>query len=276
MHEYSNSLCLKAGKIFAMLAGLVFFMAPFAYAAEAAATDRTPVYTYRIVRTYPHDRAAFTQGLIYADGALYEGTGQIGQSSLRKTELATGRVEKRIDLSLPYFGEGITLFGDRIIQLTWKSGVGFVYDRSTFILLQQFSYPHEGWGITHDGKQLILSDGTSVLRRMDPKTFREIGRIDVRDAQGKPVTGLNELEYVKGAIYANIWPTSRIAVIHPRTGRVSAWIDLEGLLSKAEAIDVDVLNGIAYDAQGDRFFITGKYWPKIFEIKVIKKRISRK
>lgn len=276
MHEHPVSLCLKACMLFTVLVCLGLFLVPFANCAEEVITGKAPVYTYRIVRTYPHDRAAFTQGLVYADGALYEGTGQIGQSSLRMVELASGRVIKRIDLAAPYFGEGITLIGDRIIQLTWKSQVGFVYDRSTFRLLHRFSYPHEGWGITHDGKNLFLSDGTSVVHRMDPKTFRENGRIDVRDDRGRPVTGINELEYIKGAIYANIWPTNRIAVINPRTGRIRAWVEMEGLLSPTEALDVDVLNGIAYDAREDRIFITGKYWPKVFEIRVVEKRFSRK
>lgn len=265
----------RPNRIFIILFCLGLFFAPFVFCAEEPVTGRTPVYSYRVVRTYPHDRTAFTQGLVYADGALYEGTGQHGRSSLRKTDLATGRVLQRIDLASYYFGEGITFFGDRMIQLTWQSGVGFVYDRATFRLLQQFSYAHEGWGITHDGKELILSDGTSVLRRLDPHTFRETSRIDVRDDRGA-VTGINEMEYVKGAIYANIWPTNRIAVIHPRTGRVNAWIDMEDLLSKGDAIDADVLNGIAYDVRGDRLFVTGKYWPKIFEIKVIKRHVRRK
>jgi glutamine cyclotransferase len=234
----------------------------------------TPVYSYRIVRTYPHDRTAFTQGLVYTDSALYEGTGQMGRSSLRKTDLASGRVVQRIDLAPVYFGEGITCFGDRIIQLTWRSRVGFVYDRASFRLLGQFTYDHEGWGITHDGQTLIVSDGTSVLHRLDPRTFQEIGRIEVRDDRGA-VTGLNELEYIKGEIFANVWPTNRIAVIHPQTGRVRAWIDLEDLLSQDDAQETDVLNGIAYDVRGDRLFVTGKYWPKIFEIKVIKKKDSR-
>ena len=276
MPEKRMSLYQKTCKTLRILVCLGLFLVPFVYSAEEPLTGKTPVYTYRIVRTYPHDRTAFTQGLVYADGALYEGTGQKGQSSLRKTDLASGRVVKRIDLASSYFGEGITFFGDRIIQLTWQSQMGFVYDRSTFKLLHQFTYPHEGWGITHDGRDLILSDGTSVLHRLNPKTFREKSRIDVRDDQNRPVTGLNELEYVKGSIYANIWPTNRIAVIHPRTGRVRAWIDLDGLLSQRDALDVDVLNGIAYDARGDRLFVTGKYWPKIFEIKVVEKRVSHK
>jgi len=247
----------------------VFLSVPALSAAEAPASGPTPTWHYRIARTYPHDRQAFTQGLVYADGHLYEGTGLNGRSSLRKVELASGRVLKRLDLSSLYFGEGITIFGNRIIQITWQSQTGFVYDKTSFRLLKQFSYPHEGWGVTHDGKRLILSDGTSVLHIMDPKDFREVQRLHVHDDQG-PVTGLNELEYVKGEIYANIWPTDSVAIIDPQSGRVKARLDLQGLLEKRDSPGVDVLNGIAYDARGDRLFVTGKLWPKVFEIMIVK------
>ncbi|MHB9097209.1 MAG: glutaminyl-peptide cyclotransferase [Syntrophales bacterium] len=234
-------------------------------------TGTAPRYGYRVIRSHPHDRQAFTQGLIYSDGFLYEGTGLHGSSSLRKVELASGRVLKEIRLTPFYFGEGITAFGDRIVQVTWLSRVGFVYDKKTFRLLRKFTYPHEGWGITHDGKRLIMSDGTAMLHLLDPTDFHETAAISVFDERG-PVAGLNELEYVRGAIYANIWPTNLIVVIDPGTGRVTARIDLKGLLDARDAPGTDVLNGIAYDAGGDRLFVTGKLWPKVFEIKIIKGR----
>lgn len=238
----------------------------FDASAEGRNHGGTPAYRPRIVASYPHDRQAFTQGLVYADGFLYEGTGLTGASSLRKVDLRTGRVLKEIRLDPSHFGEGIALFRDRIVQLTWQSRMGFVYDKATFRLLRTFGYPWEGWGITHDGRRFILSDGTSVLHFLDPENFREISSIAISDEKG-PVLGLNELEYVRGFIYANVWPTDRIAIIHPRTGRVEAWLDLSGLLGQAEAQGVDVLNGIAYDAKGKRLFVTGKYWPRVFEIR---------
>ncbi|TRZ54121.1 glutaminyl-peptide cyclotransferase [bacterium] len=233
---------------------------------EGLKTDRTPVYHYRVIRSYPHDRQAFTQGLVYEGGFFYEGTGLHGRSSLRKTDPASGRILKEVRLEPSHFGEGITIFGDRIVQLTWRSHVGFVYDKNSFHIVKTFTYPQEGWGITHDGKHIIMSDGTAVLHFLDPKDFREVANLGVHDQSG-PVTGLNELEYVQGVIYANVWPTDRIAVIDPRKGRIKAWIDLKGLLGKTDLQGVDVLNGIAYDARGDRLFVTGKLWPKVFEIR---------
>jgi glutamine cyclotransferase len=228
-----------------------------------------PMYGYRVIRSYPHDPQAFTQGLVYEAGELYEGTGIRGQSSLRRVALETGIVRQEQVLPEQYFGEGITIFGDHIIQLTWQSRVGFVYDKASFKLVQQFSYPTEGWGITHDGSRLIMSDGTAYLYFLEPKTFREINRIEVHDDQG-PVARLNELEYVRGDIYANVWQTNRIARIDLLTGRVAAWIDLTGLLSAADRQPrVDVLNGIAYDAENDRLFVTGKWWPKLFEVRLV-------
>jgi glutamine cyclotransferase len=233
---------------------------------ERTRTDSTPVYNYRVVRHYPHDRLAFTQGLVYEGGVFYEGTGLHGQSALRKVDPVSGRILKEIRLDPSHFGEGIAVFGDRIAQLTWKSRIGFVYDKNSFQLVRTFTYPGEGWGITHDGRRLIMSDGTAVLRFLDPQDFREVATLGVHD-QSRAVSGLNELEYVRGTIYANVWPTDRIAVIDPRRGRIEAWIDLKGLLSKTEMQGVDVLNGIAYDTRGDRLFVTGKLWPKVFEIK---------
>jgi glutamine cyclotransferase len=222
---------------------------------------------FKIVRIYPHDREAFTQGLAYAGGGiLYEGTGLNGRSLLRKVELASGRVLKEAPLPAIYFGEGITLWQDRILQLTWRNQVGFVYDRDTFRLLRQFGYPHEGWGITQDGRKLIVSDGTAVLHFLDPGDYRETGNVLVHDERG-PVKGLNELEYVRGVVYANLWPTDDIVVIDPATGLIQERIGLKGLLRGREAQGADVLNGIAYDSRGDRLFITGKFWPKLFEIR---------
>lgn len=232
-------------------------------------TEIAPVYTYTIVNTYPHDRQAFTQGLVFDQGGLYEGTGLRGQSSLRRVDVTTGAILQRRPLAARFFGEGITVLGEQIMQLTWRSHVGFVYDRRNFILLRQFTYDTEGWGITHDGSRLIMSDGTSNLYFLDPKTFQEISRVEVRDHTG-PVHRLNELEYIQGQVYANIWQTDRIARIDPGTGWVTAWIDLTGLLPLEDRLQgADVLNGIAYDAERDRLFVTGKLWPKLFEIKIV-------
>ena len=227
-----------------------------------------PVQTYRIVNAFPHDTGAFTQGLVYADGVLYEGTGLHGQSSLRCVELESGVVLKRRELPRQFFGEGVTVWQDRIVQLTWRSKVGFVYDRRSFELVEEFNYSTEGWGLTHDGRRLIMSDGTSTLYFLDPESFAETGRVSVRDDEG-PVVRLNELEYVEGEIYANIWRTDRIARIDPASGRVLGWIDLQGLLTAEEGGGpADVLNGIAYDLQNERLFVTGKRWPKLFEIEL--------
>ncbi|GAB4535354.1 MAG: glutaminyl-peptide cyclotransferase [Anaerolineae bacterium] len=229
-----------------------------------------PVYTYRIVNTYPHDPAAFTQGLVFEEGGLlYEGTGLRGRSTLRKVELETGKVLKLRRLPPHLFGEGVAVLGDRIYQLTWQAHIGFVYDRESFELLAEFHYPTEGWGLTHDGQRLIMSDGTSTLHFLDPETIEETGQVQVYDDLG-PVVRLNELEYVRGEVYANVWKTDRIARIDPQTGRVTGWIDLTGLLSQEDrSLPVDVLNGIAYDAQHDRLFVTGKLWPRLFEIELV-------
>ncbi|MBI1789003.1 MAG: glutaminyl-peptide cyclotransferase [Acidobacteria bacterium] len=223
-------------------------------------------YGYKVVSAYPHDPGAFTQGLVFHDGYLYEGTGMHGKSGVRKVELKTGKVVQEAPLQAEYFGEGITLWKDKLIQLTWQTRIGFVYDLKTFRLLDSFVYRTEGWGLTHDGKRLILSDGTSVLYFLDPATFKEIGQMTVRD-RGAPVSNLNELEYVKGEIWANVWQSERIARIAPSTGQVIGWINLKGLLTE-HSQPVDVLNGIAYDAKQDRVFVTGKWWPKLFEIRV--------
>jgi len=236
---------------------------------DSTTPEVVPLYTYKIVNTYPHDRNAFTQGLVFEDGILYEGTGLHGQSTLRKVELETGDILRILTLPAQFFGEGVTIYGNKLIQLTWQSNVGFIYDKESFELLQEFNYSTEGWGITHDGKRLIMSDGTSTLHFLDPETFQEIGQIEVYDRNG-PVTKLNELEYVQGEIYANIWKTDRVARIAPLTGQVMGWIELENILSPEDRNHrVDALNGIAYDAKNDRLFVTGKFWPKIIEIEMI-------
>jgi glutaminyl-peptide cyclotransferase len=230
-----------------------------------------PVFGYQIVRVYPHDHEAFTQGLQYLDGVFYEGTGLNGRSSVRRVELETGKVLQRRDLPSQHFGEGIAVFKSDLIELTWQTHVAFVYDRATFEPKKQFTYPGEGWGLTHDGTSLIMSDGTDELRYLDPVTFTEKRRLKVT-ASGAPLRNLNELEYVKGEIFANIWQTDYIARIAPATGKVTAYIDLRGLLAASERAGTDVLNGIAYDPARDRLFVTGKLWPKLFEIKIVEKR----
>ncbi len=229
--------------------------------------------SYQILHAYPHDPNAFTQGLIYVDGHLYESTGLNGKSSLRMVELSTGAVLQKYDLPAEFFGEGLTDWGSTLIQLTWQAHKAFVYDRFSFSLLRTFQYPGEGWGLTHDSTQLILSDGTSSLRFLDPKSFHEIRRIHVVDESGHAVDNLNELEFIHGEIYANIWHTDKIARISPRTGKILAWIDLSGIIEPRELHGSDaVLNGIAYDPAADRLFVTGKLWPKLFEIKIIPAR----
>jgi glutamine cyclotransferase len=235
---------------------------------QARQTGQTPTYGYRVVRSYPHDPQAFTQGLVYLDGVLYEGTGLNGRSSIRKVKLENGEVLQIRNLDGRYFGEGIAIWQRHLIQLTWQSEVGFVYDRDTFDQMRTFSYPGEGWGLTHDGARLIMSDGTPYLRFLDPATLKQTGKLAVRDGNAL-VEELNELEVVKEEIFANIWPTERVARISPKTGRVTGWIDLRGLLSPAEAAQADVMNGIAYDAAGDRLFVTGKLWPRLFEIQIV-------
>jgi glutamine cyclotransferase len=248
---------------------LVLTAAAMLIGAAAAGAQRrdTPVAGYQLVRSFPHDPEAFTQGLVFLDGVLYESTGLNGRSGIRRVKLETGEVLQIQPLESRYFGEGIAVVGDRIIQLTWQSGVGFVYDRATFERQRTFTYTGEGWGLTYDGTRLIMSDGTATLRILDPQTLKETGRLQVTD-RGKPVDQLNELEVVKGEIFANVFQSLRIVRISPKTGEVLGWIDMRGLLTPAEASRVDVMNGIAYDAKNDRLFVTGKYWPKIFEVKV--------
>jgi len=235
----------------------------------AVAGGAQTAYTYQVVHTYPHDAQAFTQGLIFLDGHLYESTGVKGKSSLRMEDLETGRILQFQDVPSKYFAEGLTNWGNTLVQLTWQEHTALVYDRANFRFLRSFPYPWDGWGLTQDGKNLILSDGTATLHFLDPATFHEIRQVTVKD-RGKPVTELNELEWVHGEIYANIWHTDRIARISPATGKVLGWIDLTGLLSASERSDPEsVLNGIAWDEAHERLFVTGKMWPKLFEIKVV-------
>jgi len=236
------------------------------------------LYRYKVIKTYPHDRRYFTQGLVYEDGFVYEGTGLYGQSALYKRDWQTGKTVKMLRLPDKYFGEGITLFGDKLIQLTWQSHVGFVYRKDTFTPVREFKYAGEGWGLTHDGRHLILSDGTATLRFLDPNTYAETGRIKVRN-QGRPVERLNELEYVASPpttpptgprLYANIWPTDQIVIIDPETGRVTGRIDLSGLWTPpADEQGESVLNGIAYLPETRHLLVTGKLWPRMYEIELL-------
>ena len=254
---------LIPGFIVLLAAGIVLFFL-FSKKPETPAA-----WTYTVVNTFAHDPKAFTQGLVFEDGFLYEGTGLNGRSELRKVELETGNVLQIHKLPDEFFGEGITIYGDRIIQLTYLSRVGFVYNKETFELLQEFNYPTEGWGLTNDGKYLIMSDGTPMLYFLDPETFAQNHKVMVLD-QDSPVWGLNELEYIDGQIYANVWPTERIVRIEPETGEVIGWIDMEGILAPQDHSEpVDVFNGIAYDPANRRLFVTGKFYPKLYEIKLV-------
>jgi glutaminyl-peptide cyclotransferase len=231
--------------------------------------DTAPTWRHEVVRSFPHDTDAFTQGLLFRDGFLYESTGQKGHSSLRKVEIETGKVVQRLGVGNQYFAEGLAAWGTQLIQLTWETNIGFVYDRATFKQLRTFTYKGEGWGLADDGKRLVMSDGTPNLRFLNPETLAEIGSVRVLDG-GTAVNQLNELEVVKGEIFANVWLTDKIAVITPATGRVVAWLNLKGLMPGQANPDA-VLNGIAYDATRDRLFVTGKLWPRMFEIRIIRR-----
>lgn len=230
-----------------------------------------PEYSYRVIKAYPHDTTAFTQGLVYLNGYLYESTGWNGQSSLRKVRIETGEVLQRINLSPEYFGEGIAILNNEIVQLTWQAQKGFVYNLSDFRLLREFYYTGEGWGLTTYGRDFLMSDGSAELRVLDGRTLREKRQIKVRDGS-LPITQLNELEMVNGQLFANVWQTDRIARISPQSGKVLGWIDLQGLLGPMYRLRSDaVLNGIAYDPAGKRLFVTGKLWPRLFEIQLVPK-----
>lgn len=255
----------------ALLALLLLGVAAVGQSTVRASEYRPKLYGFRVVRVFPHDSNAFTQGLIYLNGRLYESTGLHGRSSLRMVDLQTGVVLKQLNLSAELFGEGLANWKDTLVQLTWMAHTGFVYDRKTFRLLRTFQYDGEGWGLTQDGVHLILSDGSASLRFLDPRTFQVARSVTVSD-RGAPIRNLNELEYVRGRIYANIWETDRIAIISPVNGRVDAWIDLTGLRPITTSGDTDaVLNGIAFDSAHDRLFVTGKLWPDVFEIQLVPK-----
>ncbi len=236
----------------------------------ASGRDTRPqVYVAHVVREYPHDPAAYTQGLIFVDGQLYEGTGKKGQSTLRRVDLQTGKVQQQISLDRRIFGEGIAAWEDTIVQLTWQANVGMVYDRKTFELRQKFRYSGEGWGITHDGRHLIVSDGTSTLRFLDPKSFKVVRRLTVRSG-GSRIRHLNELEFVEGEIFANVWYKDYILRISPNSGEVTGYLDLSRLWPQNQRPDKEaVLNGIAYDEVGQRLFVTGKNWPRLYEIRLL-------
>jgi glutamine cyclotransferase len=254
-----------------MIRRLTYLLAFALLTCCTAASAEIPTYGYKVVHVYPHDISAFTEGLFYKDGYLYESTGEAGESTVRKVELQTGKVLQRFDVPAQYFGEGIVDWKGKLMQLTWRSQIGFVHDLATFKVERSFTYPGEGWALTRDSKHLYMSDGSATLRVLDPDSLMQTGSIAVT-ADGVPVTNLNELEWVKGVIYANVWMTSRIALIDPASGHVVGWLDLAKLLDVQrlpEPIN-DVLNGIAYDARHDRLFVTGKRWPKLFEIKLVK------
>lgn len=239
--------------------------------APALNTNGLPLYTYDIVNTFPHDTKAFTEGLVYLNGDLLESTGLKGSSNLRRVELKTGKILQNVTVPDQYFAEGLAVLNNKAYQLTWQSQVGFVYDLERFRSNLEFDYTGEGWGLTTDGNSLIMSDGTDVIKFMDPGTFKERRRIHVT-SNGEPVRLLNELEYIKGEIYANVWKTDYVVHIDPQTGKVLGIIDFSGLLSMDEREHTDVLNGIAYDAAGDRLFVTGKLWPKLFEVRIRPKK----
>lgn len=247
-------------------AGFILACAPVTSAQRKPA----PVQTYKVIATYPHDTTSFTQGLVFAsDGQMYESTGLQGESTLRRVDIATGKTLQRVDVPSQYFAEGLALVGDELLQLTWQHKIGFVYDRTTFKQKRTFSYPTEGWGIAYDGtSQLVMSDGSDTLTFLDPKTFAPGKKLRVLDA-GKPVSNLNELEWIEGEIWANVWMTDRIARISPKTGEVNAWLDLSSLYPASQRIPpADVMNGIAYDRATRRIFITGKKWPRLYQIAV--------
>lgn len=258
--------------LFIVLAVAMFSARPIGFAAwQAAPTAALPLSTYTVVKSYPHDPNAFTQGLQFVDGVFYEGTGLNGRSTIRRVQVDTGEVLQRRDLSSQHFGEGITVFKGELFQLTWQSKLAFVYDAKGFAERRVLRYTGEGWGLTNDGTNLIMSDGTEFLRILDPATFAEKKRVRVT-AAGTALKNLNELEWVRGEVFANVWQTDYVARIDPATGTVKGYIDFRGLLSARERQNTDVLNGIAYDAAGDRLFVTGKLWPRVFEVKVVPKK----
>ena len=261
---------LLAIAVVAVVAATLLFAARRREPTASANAEQTARYGYRVVQAFPHDPQAFTQGLIYRDGFLYESIGLEGKSELRKVKLETGEVVERRAVDARHFAEGLADFGDRLFQLTWRSQVGFVYGLQDFKPQRTFSYVGEGWGLASDATRLIMSDGTATLRVIDPASLRETGRMQVTE-QGRPISNLNELEVVKGQIFANVWQSDHIVIIEPSDGRVLGRIDLTGLLPFEDRPGVDVLNGIAWDRARDRLFVTGKWWPKLFEIELVRR-----
>ncbi|MEX2573607.1 MAG: glutaminyl-peptide cyclotransferase [Balneolaceae bacterium] len=251
----------------AVLAGLLFLNL-VACAGSSSLTSDVTRFDYQVVNTWPHNTDAFTQGLIFLNGYLYESTGRHGQSSLRKVDLKTGKVLRQHDVDETFFAEGLTVWEDRLIQITINSGTAFVYDMETFEIIRKFSYTGNGWGLTNDGEHLVMSDGSPVLRYFNPENFRETGQVTVTE-NGRPVRNINELQMVGDRIFANILFEEHIIIIDPETGRVTGRVDLEGLLSPEDRKEANVLNGIAYDSEGDRLFVTGKLWPALFEIRLL-------
>jgi len=251
-----------------LFAALVLFLLTLQFAYQAMDAGEPAFYSFNVVATYPHDESAFTQGLVYHDGLLYDGTGLYGQSSLRITDLSTGDIIEQADIPSDLFGEGITVMGDRVFQITWKENTGFVYSLD-LVYIDTFTYDGEGWGLTHDGEHLILSNGSSTLSFLNPGTFQVMRTVDVT-YDDEPVSNLNELEYVDGVIYANVWQTDRIVMIEPEDGAVVGWIDLAGIEEYLDSTDgINVLNGIAYNYESGRLLVTGKLWPNIFEIELV-------
>ena len=252
-----------------LFTALMFFLLSLQLAYQTKNDRRPSLYSFNIVATYPHDDTAFTQGLAYHDGLLYEGTGLYGRSSIRIAELSTGDVIEQVDLPSDYFGEGMTIMGDRVYQVTWKENSGFVYSTDDLTDIRSFSYSGEGWGLTHDGNHLILSNGSSTLSFLDSETFQVVRTVDVT-YDDAPVPDLNELEYVDGLVYANVWQLDQIVIIDPDDGATVGWIYLAGIEDHLDSIEgIDVLNGIAYNSETGRLMVTGKLWPNIFEIELI-------
>ncbi len=266
----------RRGRVLLAIAAVAAVAATLLFAASrkeptaSASAEPTARYGYRVVQAFPHDPQAFTQGLVFRDGFLYESTGLEGKSELRKVRLETGEVVERRTVDAQHFAEGLADFGDRLFQLTWRSQIGLVYGLQDFKPQRTFSYVGEGWGLASDAKRLIMSDGTATLRFIDPESLRETGRLPVAE-QGRPISNLNELEVVKGQIFANVWQSDHIVIIEPSDGRVAGRIDLTGLLPFEDRPGVDVLNGIAWDRDRGRLFVTGKWWPKLFEIELVRR-----
>ena len=252
-----------------LFAALVLFLLGLQFAYQSMDAAEPVFYTFNVVATYPHDESAFTQGLVYHDGLLYEGTGLYGQSSLRITKLSTGDIIEQVDLADEYFGEGITILDGLVYQVTWEEITGFVYSADDLTEIRSFRYTGEGWGLTHDWEHLVLSNGSSTLSFLDPGTFQVVRTVDVT-YDDEPVSNLNELEYVDGVIYANVWQTNRVVMIDPGDGAVVGWIDLAGIEEHLDSTDgINVLNGIAYNHESGRLLVTGKLWPNIFEIELV-------